>query len=267
MTYRVSAPGHGDHNEFVCSKYRSQSAVYADRTGACTQHYIRVPLVEETILFTIRTVARYVLANEADFVKRLRESSAIKQRESAKDTRKKIAKAEKRQNELVAVVKKLLEANATGRIPDSHFDKMFAEYADEQDSLDKQISEWKNQIADFESDGTRADKFLELVRRYTRFDVLSNQMLNELVDKVLIHERDKSSPKAPRKIEVYLNFIGSFSAPVEYTDLPEEPSAEELEKRERQRLRRIEIQRNYRARKKARIAAEKESAAQQNPAA
>ena len=61
MTYRASAPGHGDHNEFVCSKYRKASTPYADRSDSCTQHYIRAPLVEETILFTIRTVAKYVL--------------------------------------------------------------------------------------------------------------------------------------------------------------------------------------------------------------
>jgi len=257
MTYRTSAPGHGEHNEFICSRYRKQSVVYTEREGYCTQHYIRVPLVEEVILFTIKTVAKYVLKNEAEFTERVRESSAIRQRETAKETRKKITKAEKRQNELIAVVKKLLEANVTGRIPDSHFDKMFAEYADEQDALDKQITEWKKQLADFENDGTRADKFIELVKSYTKFDELSTQMLNEFVDKVYIHERDKTSRNAPRKMDIHLNFIGNIDIPIDENELPEEPTAKELEKLERQRERERERCRNYRARKKARLAAEK----------
>jgi hypothetical protein len=264
MTYRASSPGHGFHNEFICSKYRKEGGAHS-----CSQHFIRVSLVEEAILFTIRTVAKYVLSNEAEFVERVRESSAIKQRETAKEARKKIAKAEKRQNELVAIVKKLLEANATGRIPDSHFDKMFAEYASEQDALERQIAEWRGQIEAFDSDGIRADKFIEIVKSYTRFDTLTTQMLNEFVDKVLIHERDKTSRDTPRKMDVYLNFIGAFSAPVDESELPEELSAEELAKREQQKERRREISRNYRARKKARIAAEQEAAitANQNPAA
>ena len=257
MTYRASAPGHGDHNEFVCSKYRSHNTVYADRDGACTQHYIRVPLVEEAILFTIRTVAKYVLKNEAEFIERVHESSAIRQRETVKEMRKKISKAEKRQGELVAVVKKLLEANATGRIPDSHFDKMFTEYADEQDALERQITEWRKEIEAFESDGTRADKFIELVKKYTRFDELSTQMLNEFIDKVFIYEREDTRRSTPRKMEIHLNFIGSFSAPVDESELPEELSAQEFEKLERQRVRRNEICRKYRERKKARAAAEK----------
>ncbi|MCL2050746.1 MAG: recombinase family protein [Lachnospiraceae bacterium] len=270
MTYRASAPGHGDHNEFVCSRYRKQSTVYADREGYCTQHYIRVPLVEEAILFTIKTVAKYVLKNEADFIERVRESSVIRQRESVKETRKKITKAEKRQGELIAVVKKLLEANATGRIPDSHFDKMFTEYADEQESLDKNIAEWKKQVADFDNDGTRADKFIELVKSYTEFTELSTQMLNEFIDKVYIHERDKTSRRAPRKLDIYLNFIGNISIPIDESDLVEELSAEELEKLERQRQRANERCRAYRARKKERIAAEKavaENGKNPNPAA
>jgi len=266
MTYRGSAPGHGDHNEFVCSRYRSQSTVYTDREGYCTQHYIRVPLVEESILFTIQTVAKYVLANEAEFAERVRESSVIRQRESVKETRKKINKAEKRQSELVAVVKKLLEANATGRIPDSHFDKMFAEYADEQDTLDKNIAVWRKQVEDFENDGTRADKFIELVKSHTQFNELSTQMLNEFVDKVIIHERDKSYKYAPRKMDIYLRFVGNIAVPVDESVLSEELSAEELEKIERQRERRREISRNFRERKKAKLAAEA-AAVNQEPGA
>jgi hypothetical protein len=178
--------------------------------------------VEEAILFTIKTVAKYVLKNEADFVERVRESSVIRQKESVKEARKKIAKAEKRLLELVAIVKKLLEANATGRIPDSHFDKMFTEYADEQDILDKNIAEWKKQVEDFDNDGTRADKFIELVKSHTQFNELSTQMLNEFVDKVYIHEREGKSRSTPRKLDIHLRFVGNINIPIDESDLADE---------------------------------------------
>jgi hypothetical protein len=137
------------------------------------------------------------------------------------------------------------------------------------DALDKQIAEWKKQVADFDNDGIRADKFIELVKGYTQFNELSTQMVNEFVDKVYIHERDKTSRTAPRKMDIYLNFVGNISVPIDEGDL-EEPTPEELEKLERQRQRANERCRAYRARKKERLAAEKaavEAGKNPNPAA
>ena len=140
---------------------------------------------------------------------------------------------------------------------------MFSEYADEQDALDKNIAEWKKQVADFDNDGTRAEKFIDLVKSYTQFNELTTQMLNEFVDKVYIYERDKTSRRTPRKMDIYLNFIGNISVPIDESDLEEELTPEQLEEIERRRLRRNEICRNHRERKKARLAAEK--AAAENP--
>ena len=256
MTYRTSAPGHGEHNEYVCSKYR----VGGGTRSGCTQHFISVPIIEKLILDSIRMVSGFVRENETEFIEKVREAYAIQQTNTVKDCRKQIAKAEKRQGELVLVVKKLLEANVTGRIPDSHFDKMFAEYADEQNSLEKQIAELKERILSYEADSVRADKFIELARRYTDFKELSTAMLNEFVERVLIHETDKSTGKRIRKVDVHLNFIGHFTVPVE--EIPLAPEEIESERKDEERkAKRREITRRYRERKKAKALASAEHSA------
>ena len=85
------------------------------------------------------------------------------------------------------------------------------------------------------------------MRRYSEFDELTVRMLNEIVEKVVVHEGDKSSGKRIQKVDVYLNFIGRFDF-----QLPEK-NAEELgaeyeldEKRRKAR----ERQREYRERRK-----------------
>jgi len=239
-------PGHAQHNEFECSTYR--------KNGTCSLHYIRVPVVEEIILHTIRSVSEYVRSSEAEFAEKIREVSVLQQSTAVKDNRKKIAKAQRRQEELMQIVKKLLEANATGRIPDSHFDKMFAEYADEQDTLDKSIAEWTQQIDEYEADELKADRFIALARRYTDFDELTTTMVNEFIDRVEIYEPDRSSGKRTQRVDVYLKFIGNFTAPVEEKVLTQE-QIEAERKLEKKRADSRERQRRYRERLAAKKAA------------
>ena len=81
------------------------------------------------------------------------------------------------------------------------------------------------------------------VRRYENFDKLTIAMLNEFIEKILVHERDrKGSIQTTQEVEIYFNFVGRFVPPafgeVELT--PEE--LEEIRKREERKDR---LHQNY----------------------
>ena len=66
----------------------------------------------------------------------------------------------------------------------------------------------------------RVDEFMALVDRYTSFDELTTPMLNEFVEKVVVHEREcVGRYKRKQRVDVYFNFIG-------LVELPAEPDAE-----------------------------------------
>lgn len=244
------------------NRYNNYYCCITNRRGSgCSTHYIRAVAAEQVILNTLRRVSKYVRENEAEFLERVRSLCNEQQAERIRELRRKAAKSEKRLAELDAIIKKLLEANAMGRIPDSHFDKMFAEYAGEQEALEKTIVEGRAQIGDYEANSVRADKFIGLVRRHTDFSELSTEALNEFVDRVVVHEPDRSSGERVQKVDIYFNFIGHFEAPAERLT-PEE--AEAQRKQEEHRAQNRKWQRDYRERKKIRIAAE---AAKTKPAA
>ena len=67
----------------------------------------------------------------------------------------------------------------------------------------------------FDSDSLKADKFLELAQRYTDFTELTAPILHEFVEKVLVHEADKSSGKREQQVDIYLNYIGHFTPPMD----------------------------------------------------
>lgn len=51
-------------------------------------------------------------------------------------------------------------------------------------------------------------QFLENVRKYTDPKELTSELLNDLVDKIVIHAPDKSSGKRKQKIEIYYKSAG-----------------------------------------------------------
>ena len=241
-----------DRDEYNCSTYNLSRQSYDKQ---CSQHYIRTEVVRKLVLETIKAVSDYVITNEEEFINRIYSSSRDKQKESIKSLKRKIAQDTKRVNELNMLMKKLYEDNISGKLSDKRFEFMLSEFENEQDTLEISMENAKAEIEKYESDTVRADKSIELVKRYTDFSELTTPMLNEFVEKILVHEADYSSGERVQEVEIYLNFIGKFELPVK------EPTAEEIaehEKLKARRAKKAEYNRRYMEKRRKRIAGEEQ---------
>lgn len=210
MTHRQRSKGYQKYdadNAYVCSAYRQL-------TRDCTMHYIRVSVVEKLILSAIRRVSGYVRKNESEFVQQVCKASSVQQEEGIKDCKKRLGQAQKRHDELDRLVKKLYESYATGKLPDRQFERLLAEYDKEQADLENTVQNLQTKIDHFNADSVKTDNFIQLVKRYTDFTELTTPMLNEFVEKVVIHEADKSTGERVQKVDIYFNFIGQFNIDV-----------------------------------------------------
>nr|WP_298543841.1 DUF4368 domain-containing protein [uncultured Lachnoclostridium sp.] len=212
------------HHEYVCSSYRHYSK-------SCTCHYIRVSVVESLILDAIRRVSQYALENETAFVQRVRESAELQQETAVKESRKRLTKAKRRREEISRLVKKLYESYAIGKIPENHFTELLTGYDAEQKDLDTEIEKLQAEIDRYNTDSVRADRFLELVKRHTEFSELTPTLLNEFVEKVLVHEAVKIEGKRTMQVDIYLNFIGKFDLPEQEAEQEETPPQKRRKKR------------------------------------
>lgn len=203
-------------SDYYCPIYsRSQSR----GAGAeCSIHFIGSTTANKLILETIRRVSGYARENEAAFVKALREASIIKQDETAKAHKKRISKNEKRIAELDSLFRKTYEDFAAGRLTEKRFEQLSGGYETEQAELETQTAELRVELDSFNNDSIRADKFIELVKKYTDFTELTPAMLHEFVEKVIVYEADKSSGRREQRVDIYLNFIGRFDVPDWYED-------------------------------------------------
>ena len=225
----------------------------------CSRHYVNTLALHELILETIRYVASYALENREEFIQRVRAEAAIKQKETAKELKKKIGRSEKRIAELNTLIKKLYESFATGRISDELFDSLLSEYDKEQKDLKAVVETDTKQLDEYEQDTENVNRFLELVDRYTDFPELTPQMIYEFVDKILVHAPERIDGCRVQEIEIFLKYVGKFDLPIP------EPTAEELALEGKRRKTREKNRRKY-ERRKARQQAESQPAETKEPA-
>ena len=252
MYHKRGATGRDNHphHEYVCSNYRHY-------TNSCTCHYIRVSVIEKLILEAIRRTSGYVRENEAEFVKRVRDEAELQQETAVKENRKKLTKTKRRRDEINTLIKKLYESYAADKIPEKHFTELLKGYDTEQTGLDTEIEKLQTEIDRYNTDSVRADKFIELVKRQTEFTEFTPALLNEFIEKVIVHEAVKIDTKRTMKVDIYLNYIGKFELP----ELEEEQEPQKLTGTRGRKLRRDmteeelqherEIDRRYYARKVA----------------
>jgi len=187
-------------------------------------------------------------------VERLRKESVIRQDAAIKESHKKHANAQRRREEISGLIKKLYESYAADKIPEKHFTELLTGYGAEQEQLDREIAALQTAIDSYNADSVRADKFIALVKKHTEFAELSAALLNEFVEKVIVHEAEKIDGVRTVKVDIYLSYIGKF-------ELPELEEVQPQEVAKRKRKPRTEADREYdrkRYAKKraARIAAE-----------
>ena len=190
---------------YECSTYRNSMKRQIDK---CSIHYVTTAAVRKHILDTIRNVCGFVRENKNEFIKKVREASIVRAEETARTHRKQVEKNERRIAELDALFQRVYEDNANGRLTDERFEQLSAAYEGEQAILKEKNAELVKGLGAFNADSIRIDRFIELVRRYEKFDDLTTPMLNEFIDKVLIHQADKSSGKRVQQMDVYFSFIG-----------------------------------------------------------
>ena len=187
---------------YNCAHYRSRQG--------CTPHHITGNALRILVLQNLQRVIAYAEVDEADFVKRVIENKASLRREERNAARRKLEKAERRIGELDTIIQKLYEDNVIGKLTDERFAKMSAAYEKEQRELQESASALRSILEEADAVSVNIESFLDMVKKYTDPTELTPALLHELVEKIVVHEGDKSSGHRVQQIDVYYNFIGEI---------------------------------------------------------
>ena len=230
-------------SQYTCSNYTKVPC----GTLCPTQHRINESAVLTLVSDTLRAIAEYSRNDRTEFIHTVQETQVAQQSADISKKRRRLAAAQKRAGELEKLICKIYEDNALGKLPDARYRALDAQYAKEQDALEIEIAELEKAVTGYEQSQKSAEKFIALIDKYENFDTLTNTMLNEFVEKILVHERArKGSQDTTQEIEIYFNFLGRYIPP-SLQSVPLTPEEqEELQKKEERKDR---LHQNYLKRK------------------
>ena len=195
---------------FDCSTY---TLARQSHDSACSNHHISTKALRTLILETIRYASAYAISNEAEFIQKVRAASEVRQAQAAKELKRKLNKDKRRCEELDTIIKKLYESYAVGRIGEERFDTLLAGYEQEQTALRQSVMEAESALDSFEQDTANVERFLALAKKYTDFSELTTPMINEFIDKIIVHAPEKIDGDRTQQVDIYLKFIGRFELP------------------------------------------------------
>ena len=223
----------------ACNNCGNYNNSHDQSEKVCCSHNIQAKVVDQLVLETIQYACKSVRMDERAFV-----ASEIREQSEAKKLKAALKHQEKRYAELDILLKKVYEDNALGRLPDKRYEMLSAGYEKEQAELEQSIKACREQLTQYDEDTDRTEEFLALVHKYTDITELTPVIINEFVDKILVHKAEKIDGERVMEIEIYLNFIGKVELPAQ--ELTEEELAE-IKEKQRLRERNAMYQRRRRA--------------------
>ena len=212
-----------------------------------TQHRINEDVVLFLVSDMLKAIAEYAKLDRAEFVRVVQEAQSSQQTAEVRKNRTRLATAKQRLAELETLLCKIYEDNALGKLSDSRYQTLGSQYDSEQSKLTAEVSALEKSIHGYEKHEKDADRFISLIDKYESFDNLTIAMLNEFIEKILVHERDrKGSRETTQEVEIYFNFVGRFVPPA-FGEA--ELTPEELEERRKKEERKDRLHQNYLKRK------------------
>ena len=191
-----------DH--YKCSKY-SRTFDRCDNP-----HYIRKSDLEELVLLELNSLINQIQFDEGEFMKKLEHKFKIESSKQTNMQRQKLLNDERRFEEFDQIIQRLYEDNLVRKLSDDRFIKMSQNYELEQSRLKDSIYIVKQKLSMQENQSMDISRFMQRIHEYTKNTELSVEIINELIDRIIIHKPEGNKRNRILKIETHYNFIGNL---------------------------------------------------------
>ena len=201
------------------SKEHYRCSSYKYYTDSCTSHYITDKVLQEIVLENVQKVISYMKDYEDLFVQEQLTKSTQDELKKIAKNKKELEKAKNRIIEIDNLFRHIYEDNVSGKITDDRFRNLSFNYDNEQKELRIKIEQLVKDINNTEKKEADLTQFISNVKKYTEITELTPEILNELIEKILIHQSKKVNGKKVQEIDIYYRGVGIISFPIKFNDV------------------------------------------------
>lgn len=193
----------GKYTGFSCWVYKNYGK------QRCTSHAIGWQTLNRLVLEDIRRNAQVAKLAAARYVGVLLRAKLEKENGETVRAERELKKAEKRIGELDKILAKLYEDQALGKISEARYQAMAPGYEAEQASLQERVSRLREQLAHTQEVQDNVEQFVPLIQKYTDIQELTPHILNELIEKIVVHEKKvEEDGSKSQMVEIHYKFVG-----------------------------------------------------------
>ena len=190
-----------DPANFTCSSYVID-------TDNCTAHYIRERAVKELVLENIQRVFLNIQAYEKEFARKQMDCYTDEKRKELAAKQRELNRIKKRIEEIDNLIIKIYEDNVCGKISDERFTAFSKRYEAEQQELKAKIPDLENYLNSETDKSDNLQKFINKVKKNTRPEKLTAELVNELIDRIEVHAPRYLDGKRYQMIDIYYKGVG-----------------------------------------------------------
>lgn len=186
---------------FFCSSYRKNSEV-------CSAHYIREKMVEQVVLESMQRLLLNVQVYEKEFARKQMDCYAEDKKKQLTAKRRELGRAKKRITEIDALIQKIYEDNASGKLSDERYATLAMSYEEEQRALKAAVPEMEAYLEAETDKSESLQKFIDKVKRLTELKGLTPELIHEFVDRIVVHAPRYLEGKRMQLLDIYYNGVG-----------------------------------------------------------
>lgn len=201
LYYSVTGNYKREQAYFFCSSYRKNSEV-------CSAHYIREKVVEQIVLESMQRILLNVQAFETEFARKQMDCYTEDKKKQLAAKRRELSKAKKRIAGIDALIQKIYEDNASGKLSDERYATLSLSYEEEQKTLKAAVPEMQS-FLETETDKTESlQRFIQKVKQITELKALTPELIHEFVDKIVVYAPRYLDGKRVQLLNIYYSGVG-----------------------------------------------------------
>ena len=195
-----------DQEFFRCSNYKSGR-------GTCKIHFIRDVVLEDIVKEAISGLADFVKDQEPLFRYMLAKNKNAKEKAEYEQMKVAVERNEKRIKNIDRLIKSLYEDRVIGGMEEERYTAMLSDYTREQRELIASVAEMKEELARDEQKVIDLRLLVRSLREYTDMRELTPTLVNSIIDRIEVHNNDKSSGHCYVKVDIYFTAVGMIDIP------------------------------------------------------
>ena len=178
-------------------------------------HYIRDIVLERLVLEAVSNLSNFVRCYEPVFLYLLaKKNNAMRQKEY-KQLQQAVENGTRRIAEIDRLIEKVFEQNAGGVLSDERFSKMLQSYEKEQKALTQEVEKNRQTLQNAEPRVVDLRLVLRTLREMTDIKELTPTLVNSLIERIEVHNSDKSDGHSHVKVDIYFTAVGMIDIPTE----------------------------------------------------